>query len=293
MQDKVLVNILGAGRSGTTMLDLMLGNDSESFSLGEVHAWFRPFRAHHFEIDCNCGDVDCKYWSAIKGIPQSSFHVKAFDQLNVRFLIDSSKSLPWVIDNNKWAGDQGIKVVNIVIYKPLTSYAYSIWKRGESIDTAIHRYKTYYYRLATSGIPVLALSFSDLVGDPEICLEKICSITGQSYAPQRMEFWRRQSHHIFGSGGVRKQSRAASSTIRERENYPESFLSLVEFINEKSISDRKLRSINAFLLDNDLFASKGYSGVIKRSTSCVEPGWYYLSKLKSLWRKHFPEKGRP
>lgn len=72
---KTLINILGAGRSGTTMLDLMLGNDNNSFSLGEVHAWFRPFRKHHFEIDCNCGNKNCNYWTEVKNLKEKLFKV--------------------------------------------------------------------------------------------------------------------------------------------------------------------------------------------------------------------------
>ncbi|WP_127846056.1 sulfotransferase [Psychroflexus aestuariivivens] len=37
---KTLIYIIGAGRSGTTLLDIMLGNNSNSLSLGEINRFF-------------------------------------------------------------------------------------------------------------------------------------------------------------------------------------------------------------------------------------------------------------
>jgi hypothetical protein len=56
---KKLINIYGTARSGSTMLDLILGNDPKGFSLGEVANWFYPWRTHHFDIKCGCGIYPC------------------------------------------------------------------------------------------------------------------------------------------------------------------------------------------------------------------------------------------
>lgn len=286
--DKTLVNILGAGRSGTTMLDLMLGNDDESFSLGEVHAWFRPFRKHHFEIDCNCGDVNCKYWQPIKGLSQSKFHALAFEKLGVNFLIDSSKSLPWVIDNNKWANRNGIKVVNIVIYKPLINYIYSIWKRGESVDAALYRYGLYYSRFFETGLLAYAVSFDELVSNPVDVLDKLCEITGQKKREDREKFWEKESHHLFGSGGVRKQTQNTQSEIQKKESFPEGFLAILPAIKEKINADKKLKDLEKKLQTIDY---KGGGRSLKSSKVHVKrPLWYYQLKAKNTFRGYFPEK---
>ena len=65
-----LIKICGAARSGTTMLDLMLGNASDAFSCGEVNARFRPWRSHHFNPECRCGQNPCQIWAEIADVPE-------------------------------------------------------------------------------------------------------------------------------------------------------------------------------------------------------------------------------
>jgi hypothetical protein len=289
-KSKTLINVLGAGRSGTTMLDLMLGSDDNAFSLGEVHAWFRPFRKHHRHIDCNCGDRQCAYWNSILPVREADFFEKAFDQLNVEFLIDSSKNLVWAIDNNRWAQKNDIKVINIVMYKPILNYVYSIWKRGESVDAALYRYKKYYLRLMSSGIPVITVSFSELVSCPENVLQKICEITGQVYSVDRTEFWKYDHHHIFGSGGVRAQSRKGTSEIQGREDFPLEFESLIPLIKNKIENDNKLNEINHFLFSHHFKKYNLDPASVQRMACIISPYWYYTGKAKSIWRRYFPER---
>ncbi|WCO01653.1 sulfotransferase [Psychroserpens ponticola] len=41
MSEKTLIYIIGAGRSGTTLLDIILGNNTNSISLGEINRFFK------------------------------------------------------------------------------------------------------------------------------------------------------------------------------------------------------------------------------------------------------------
>lgn len=85
---KTLINVCGTARSGSTMLSLMLGNDSNAFALGEIAAWYRPFRIHHFKISCSCGQDPCPVWQQIQHIDEENFHEKAFEIFGVDFLIE-------------------------------------------------------------------------------------------------------------------------------------------------------------------------------------------------------------
>lgn len=62
-----LISICGEGQSGSTMLDLMLGNGYDTFSCGEVYAWFRPWRTHHFRITCSCGKLAAENHRILNG----------------------------------------------------------------------------------------------------------------------------------------------------------------------------------------------------------------------------------
>lgn len=291
--DKTIVNVLGAGRSGTTMLDLMLGNDEKSFSLGEVHAWFRPFRKHHFAIDCNCGEADCSVWQKIKDAHESKFHATAFEALNVDYLVDSSKNLRWVIDTTIWAQENNIRVVNICIYKSAVEFIFSIWKRTrntESISQALHEFKLYYSRLLETGLEFYTVKFNDLATEPDKILSRICLITGQHDYPARKEFWHKRSHHLFGSGGVRQQSRRGTSDIRADDIYPDEFVQLMPRISEEIERDHRLQSVLTELQRRDI--SREQNSLNQRTTA-HKPLWYYLARLKGTWRSHFPEQSPP
>src|SRR5688572_30069976 len=98
-----VVFICGPGRSGTTMVDVMLGHEpgrdiDRCFSCGEVYAWFRPYRSHHKQIVCSCCDGLCDVWLQLMNQPESLFHAGVVKTLGVEFVIDSSKELRWVWD---------------------------------------------------------------------------------------------------------------------------------------------------------------------------------------------------
>ncbi|MCW9027960.1 MAG: sulfotransferase [Kangiella sp.] len=57
-----IIYLLGAGRSGTTILSLLLGNNTNALALGELHQ-----APEHFsqEKSCSCGKplISCPFWS--------------------------------------------------------------------------------------------------------------------------------------------------------------------------------------------------------------------------------------
>lgn len=58
-----LIYILGAGRSGTTLLDIMLGNNSNAVSLGEINRFYkRSGQPPHRDSDSST----YKFWTIIK-----------------------------------------------------------------------------------------------------------------------------------------------------------------------------------------------------------------------------------
>ena len=129
--NRILINVYGAPRSGSTMLDVMLGAAKGAISLGEVAAWYR--------IGKFCGDAlapsdappDIRgRWSALEMVSERNFHRRAFDKFDSRVLIDSSKDWYWILDvYNKFNANKFF-IVNVVIYRKPLGFAYSNWKRG-------------------------------------------------------------------------------------------------------------------------------------------------------------------
>ena len=127
---KTLINICGSERSGSTMLDLIIGNDPKAFSCGEIYALYHPWRTHHFEPKCGCGE-ECEYLKEFKSIREEQFHNLLFEKYGYSWIVDSSKDLNWIIDNQKWVIQNNGRVLNLLIWKQPATYSISFLKRGK------------------------------------------------------------------------------------------------------------------------------------------------------------------
>lgn len=282
---KSLINICGAPRSGSTMVDLMIGNDPHAFSLGEVNAWFRPFRTHHFAIVCSCGQTGCP-WEKLKFFKEHEFYKKCFELLDVDTLVDSSKDLPWIIDNNERAKDYDFNVHNVLLFKEPISFFYSFWKRGGSLKKAKQKFFIQYYkRFFQTGLPFISLSYDRLVSAPSATLKQLCDLLEIPYFPGKERFWEKDHHHLFGSIGTRKQVAASASKVRKHEDYPADFKQIIPNIKVDIENDVTFQTILSKLQANEL---NNHSSL--QETTVSRPHWYYIVKAKQRLRKKFPKK---
>jgi len=62
---KKLIFISGSGKSGSTLLDIIIGSQLNSFSIGELHNLFRPGLIENEY--CTCGKIvnDCELWNEV------------------------------------------------------------------------------------------------------------------------------------------------------------------------------------------------------------------------------------
>lgn len=283
-----LINICGANRSGTTMLDLMLGNAPNAFSCGEVYALYRPTRTHHFLPKCSCSNNICPYWNEIKNYSEKEFHQKLMMNYGFEFIIDSSKDLAWVFDNNVWYSNSNVSVINIVIWKDPVEYAYSIWKREKSLTSWKHRYYKYYKRFIDLALPFHSVNYRDMMNDPASRLKDLCSLIGMKYFPGKEEFWEKEHHHLFGSLGTRKQVENKSSYIRKGEEYDPLFAKKKASLDKYVHDDKKLNDVIYLLKSNDISVmSQTSSKKIKKRV--IYPAWYYIHKMVQNYRKLRPE----
>ncbi len=144
------------------MLHLMLGNSPDAFACGEVHAWYRPHKRHHFIGNCRCGRNPCPVWERIRTVPERQFYKRVIEELKVGFIIDSSKELGWLIDSQDWAIAGGIKVLNLVLWKDPIDLAYSHWKRGEGLNSWRRGFVNFYKFFQTGCLfdPYISVTWS-------------------------------------------------------------------------------------------------------------------------------------
>jgi hypothetical protein len=284
-----LINVCGATRSGTTVLDLMLGNASDAFSCGEVYARFRPQRKHHFSARCRCGQAPCPIWETIGNVPGNQFHATVFKELGVKFVVDSSKELCWLIDSQKWAVVNRIMVFKLLLWKNPVELAYSHWKRGRNLNGWCHEFISYYSKFFATGLPFRSVHYNGLVGSPQRKLREICEIVGMPYFDGKERFWEKRHHHLFGSHGVAKQVADRDSTIRASEVFPPEFESQIDTLSQRINKHPEVQQILEILKQAEVSSRGGFEA--EEQNFLVRepyPSWYYARQIRNVVRRFFP-----
>jgi hypothetical protein len=289
---KTLVNVIGTGRSGSTMLELMLANSKDACACGEIEAVFRPWRKGHFSPSCNCGDPDCDLWYQARDISRHTFHSWLAERMSATYVVDSSKSLNWVVGNNRL---DEFQTFNLLIHKEPVNLSFSHFKRGNSSSRWEIPYRRYHTRLMQLNLPFVSVRYEQLVLEPRMVLESICDFIGMPYYSGKERFWEKTHHYVFGSGGT------AGQTGREngRLSLPvlgEDFRPFVAGIEEQLVTDRELAGIRAFLLGRDLPSLPSEARQLIREQSLggfsrkVYPPWYYVESAKRVLRRLIPQR---
>ena len=285
--------VCGAARSGTTMLDLMLGSVDSAVSVGEIFAYFRPYLRKHLQPVCSCGAPDCAYWRGLLSVPEHKFHTRLLEEKpDVRVIVDSSKSLRWVLDSNTWAADEGLAVRNVVLWKNPIDLSYSHWRRGQSISKYRREFVVYYGRFLDLGLPFVSLNYSALVENPEATLRLLCSRLGIQFNDACVKFWDKQHHHFYGSAGTRKQVGNLDAAIIAETNYPDEFLALYAQEKEWMQSDKEFMAIMRTLESRDISKGLGRTEEPGRPSGLSNPPGTTVTHLKrksaAIWRAGEP-----
>jgi len=199
INQKKVVLIGGTGRSGSTMLDLMLGNASDAFSCGELYALFRPQKRSELHFQCNCKNPNCCIWNAIRNYSEAEAYKALFENIpGIQFIIDSSKSLPWIKDQIRYNRNSFIELKHILIWKDPLNFAYSRWKRG--VIRGWRRAWVNYHRGYFSIVPFFrSIKLEDLISSPSYKLKSLCQYLQMDYFPGKEFYWTKEHHIIFGS----------------------------------------------------------------------------------------------
>jgi len=201
---KKVIFIAGTCYSGSTLLDMTLGNDPKGFSIGEVNALFEPYRPHHFYPECGCYNKKCQLWSKLKQGGLANLYTNIFKQYpNIEYIVDSSKEPLWINARIKALKKQGIAYEIVLIWKTPLEIANSFNKR----DDYSHWAKAWvnYHRLLYTLQPQQwsAISYHDYVRNPA-SLKTLCQQLGIEYFAGKEKFWEKEHHIVFGNHSARK-----------------------------------------------------------------------------------------
>lgn len=197
MAMKKVIFIGGTSYSGSTFFDMILANDSKGFSCGEVHALFNPYRSHHINPRCGCGDMKCHLWKQVLRNGEKNLYNTIFNLFpEVEFIVDSSKDPYWIRIQTENLLRNNIEYKNILIWKSPLELAYSFKKRNQ---TGWEKEWMNYHRLYLSAIiKWKALKYQELAKDKE-ALEKACNYLEIPYFPGKEDYWQKTHHTLFGN----------------------------------------------------------------------------------------------
>ncbi len=217
--NKKVFFIGGSSYSGSTMLDMMIANTPEGFSMGEVYAMFRPYRPNHFVINpkCSCGDPNCDIWAQVRKAGEKRLYETIFQLMpNIDFVVDSSKDPWWISEQSDYLKSQGVKVFHLLIWKEPAAFAYSMLKRKR------RHWKSFwknYYKLYFSLIKdYFAIPYSELVQYPDIVLHDICNKAGLAFHKGREKYWMKKHHTLFGNDSAKVHLYDKKNKIVQRYN---------------------------------------------------------------------------
>jgi len=277
----------GTARCGSTLVDLILGNDPRGFSLGEVSSWFRPWRTTHFDIKCGCGVYPCPVWHELKKVGEEDLYSEILDRLDVDFVVDSSKRLTWVIDQNIRLMSAGRhQVFNLFLYKDPVSLHYSHWKRGHTDVARTTREYHYYDRAISARLPFVAVNYDWLVSNMDDSVRRLCGLLGIPHWEGKHCFWKKQHHHLWGSFGPRKQL-FEKNPSNYREGFSDEYRRLIPGYEKMFGEDPDLQGTLKFLQDRDIrnlgqYPEHGRLGVRR-------PVFYYRQRIRDFRLRLFPQ----
>lgn len=227
-----VVFIGGSSYSGTTFIDLMLANSPDGFSCGEVNQMFYPYRQHHFNIMCGCGDARCALWHEVKRAGSDNLYDTIFRLFpNVSYIVDSSKDPLWIQGQTKNLTRSGITVENLLIWKTPQEYYYSCAKRGlaRGWENAWINYHKLYFRMINSWH---AVPCSEVVASAE-SLRMVCECIGLDYFEGKHRYWEKIHHMLFGNHSAKRHLYQKGTDAYERSQKVQRD-SFKQFANQKS-----------------------------------------------------------
>jgi hypothetical protein len=155
--------IAGAGRSGSTLLDCILGQVEGQLSLGELHyIWDRGLVENQL---CGCGTPfrNCKFWNAVITEAFGDFENVDYKELNrlKEFFFVRRNRIQLLVPGLRTSSYKG----RLKQYSSALSKLYGAIKRVSGCDLIIDSSKVYLYALLLNSVPDIKLHVIHLVRD--------------------------------------------------------------------------------------------------------------------------------
>lgn len=239
---KKVVFIMGIGRSGSTLIDLMIGSHRDAFSLGEISKFPKIVKKGKRKF---CVREDSTFWQdnfteaelvklaaglsnhrLNKYIPLKierflreilrqddilNSYTTLFAKTQKDILVDSSKYICWIANTLKAREFRSGLIEAYLIHMirdgraVANSYLRAFPKL--TINEFSQRWVSQIQEQKSfyEKFPAekkMVVRYEELATNPQAVLERVCQLLGIEFTPEMIEYWRHDHHHIVGSRGT-------------------------------------------------------------------------------------------
>ncbi|NEQ97132.1 MAG: sulfotransferase [Cyanothece sp. SIO2G6] len=237
---KKVVFILGIGRSGTTLIDLMLGSHPQGFSLGEISKLPERTRKGKPIAENTTFWTDTFTEAEIKKLSLGFGHYRInplvplkierfvrelinqdeifnpysllFSKIQAEFLVDSSKYPYWVKKQTQAREFRSGSLTPFILWivrdgrAVINSYrrVYPNWTFEQKVQRwqqVMLETQDFFQALPDSNKK--QIRYEALASDPQAVLTDICRWLGIQFVPEMIEYWTHEHHYICGGQGTR------------------------------------------------------------------------------------------
>lgn len=255
MNNKIkIIYISGIGRSGSTLLDLLISTSNDVFSVGEIYKFNEMINEN---VCCSCGEIfnECSFWSNFKTkdynlvnrynlkdylstilfllnplsknlkFKEKSNNFEIFNEINKRrnvetYILDSSKDLVRLIELSQ---DERFDVYNISVFRDGRAVANSFNSKTQSHgkNYFLSLLKWIFVNIALikfqkkSNIKSLNVSYDKFCENPMYYLKEIEKFVGIDIPSNYIEIAKNMDYHNIGGNRLRlKENRAKLEAIK-------------------------------------------------------------------------------
>ncbi|MDJ1172839.1 sulfotransferase family protein [Roseofilum capinflatum] len=235
-----VVFVISMGRSGSTLVELMIGSHPDAFSLGEISKlpqmvqkgrdfWYPEDST--FWLD-NFTKAELKQFAA--GMSNHRLHryiplklerlvrewlgndeilnpyTILFSKTKQSILTDSSKEVSWISNKLKAREFRQNKIDAYLLYNVRDGRAvinsYLRFKK-DSIENLSHQWVNLFKEQSEfynnfSEDRKLAIRYEEMATNPHKVLQQICHWLDIEFVPDMIEYWKHDHHHVVGSRGA-------------------------------------------------------------------------------------------
>lgn len=278
MTVKKTIFIGGTSYSGSTFFDMIIANDKNGFSCGEIEALFYPYRKHHINPGCSCGIQSCNIWNCVYlNGPRRIYDSLEKIGIDVSYLVDSSKNPFWIKDQMKILDKKNKEYRNLLIWKTPLEFAHSFKKRNRNNwEKYWIGYHLKYFALIKEW---KAISYKDIINDKSK-LKDVCDYIGINFYNGKEKYWKKTQHTLFGNNSAKIHLYSA-----EDDNYK-------KLGNDYIFKDKKIKKeiINQH---RSLYYNKVNDDELKHEVDCIIDKNPIINKIISSLKRNDISNKRP